>query len=298
VANPQASLVVPPADIAAHWRIPLEEPFEAIRAATNLVRRVGAYVVRAEHRSVASVRWEHELVAFLAEEVPEVVAPIPASDGSTFLERDGQVVSLFPYVEGEHIERTDESVRSELPNVLGRIHARASAWSERKQRPGQPSFRTLDWESNLWWDRSLVDRTPLLDDAFDRTVAWVANAPDLRICAIHGDFNPGNVLAREGKVVAVIDWSFSRLDWAAADLACMTGLLAVQADGSLDERIVDEAVTPYADAGGPGEPDVLVPLLRLFFLDVALFALTRKARGESWNPGIVALMERALEHLG
>ena len=46
------------------------------------------------------------------------------------------------------------------------------------------------------------------------------------------------------------------------------------------------------------EHDALVPLLRLFLLAVALFSLTRRARGESWNPQIVALVERGLAKLG
>ena len=298
VATPQASLVVPPADIAAHWEIAVGEPLEPIPANTNVLVRAGPYLVRAERSSAESVRWEHELLTFLAEEVPEVVAPIGAPDGSTFIARDERVVSVFPYVDGAQIVRSDDHVRAQLPEVLGRIHRRASAWAVTTQRPERPAYRELDWHSNLWWDWSLVEATPVLERAFAETRDWVASAPKLTTSAIHGDFHPGNVLARDGDVAAVVDWSFARLDWTAIDLAYVVGVLAVNEDGSLDAGVVERAIETYTDAGGTAETDVLAPLLRLFFLDVALFALTRRARGESWNPGLVAMMECGLEKLG
>jgi Ser/Thr protein kinase RdoA (MazF antagonist) len=298
VATAQPSLVVTPADIAAHWGLRLAAPLEPIPAATNVVLRSGPYVVRSERRSVKSVLWEHDLLGFLAADVPEVVAPIPARDGTTFLARGRSVVSVFPYVEGRHMSRTGARVRAQLPPLLGRIHARAAEWPVRRQRPGQPSFSRWNWETNLWWDWSLVEPSRVVETAFARAREWVANAPPLTRCAIHGDFNPGNVLAVHGRPVAVLDWSAARLDWAAYDLACVVGLLALERDGSIDREVADRALAAYAEAGGPGEHDALVPLLRLFLLAVALFSLTRRARGESWNPQIVALVERGLAKLG
>ena len=112
------------ADIAAHWGLRLAAPLEPIPAATTVVLRSGPYVVRSERRSVKSVLWEHDLLGFLAADVPEVVAPIPARDGTTFLARGRSVVSVFPYVEGRHMSRTGARVRVQLPQLLGRIHAR------------------------------------------------------------------------------------------------------------------------------------------------------------------------------
>src|SRR5207248_2460528 len=81
---------------------------------------------------------------------------------------------------------------------------------------------------------SLVEPSRVVETAFVRAREWVANAPPLTRCAIHGDFNPGNVLAVHGRPVAVLDWSAARLDWAAYDLACVVGLLALERDGSID----------------------------------------------------------------
>jgi Ser/Thr protein kinase RdoA (MazF antagonist) len=154
-------------EISDYWGIELAEPFEVIPALTNAVVRCGAYVIRSERRPIESVAWEHDLLSFLSAGVPEVVAPIHAKDGGTFLAQRGDVVSVFPYVHAEHMKRNDEEVHVQLPLNLGRIHRRATAWPKTRQRPGQPSFRELDFEKNLWWDRSIIPRTPVLEDAFD-----------------------------------------------------------------------------------------------------------------------------------
>jgi hypothetical protein len=78
----------------------------------------------------------------------------------------------------------------------------------------------------------------------------------------------------------------------------MVGVLSLERDGSLDRDAADRALASYAEAGGPGEATAVVPLLRLFFLAVALFSFTRRARSQGWNPKMVAMMERGLERLG
>src|SRR5215216_3996615 len=120
---------ITPQEILHHWGIRLDAPLEPMPALTNAVARSGPYVVRSEQRSRDSVRWEHDLLRFLAAGVPEVIAPLRARDGSSLLVRDDEIVSVFPYVEGDHIDRTEERVRAQLPPVLGRIHRRASAWT-------------------------------------------------------------------------------------------------------------------------------------------------------------------------
>ncbi len=69
----------------------------------------GDFAVRAERVNPESVRWEHELVRFLAEEIDEVVAPLPALDGSTFYLGGSRRVSVFPFVEGDQL-RSREGV--------------------------------------------------------------------------------------------------------------------------------------------------------------------------------------------
>ena len=289
--------MTPPADIAEHWALALEKPFEPIPALTNAVFRSGSYVVRCERRPTESVRWEHDLLLFLAADVPEVTAPLRARDGTTFVARQGHIVSIFPYVEGEHVHRSDESVGPQLAEVLARIHRRALAWPVDAQRPAQPSFQELDWEKNLWWDLALFELSPIVADALDRSRAWLATQPSLAVCAIHGDLHPGNILTHDGRIAAILDWSFARLDWPAFDLACGVGISALGQDGAIDDAVAGRVVEAYTAADGPGELEPLEPLLRIFFLAISLFSLTLTARGQVSNPEMVALMERALARL-
>jgi len=297
VVASHAGLVIPLEHVAAHWQIRLGDALQPLPAVTNIVLRAGDYVIRAENRPVDSVEWEHDLLQFLAVDVPEVVAPLEAEDGTTFLTQGGQVVSVFPFLEGVAIRPQDEAARAGLPSVLARIHGRALLWPTRENRPSQPSFRDLAWEKNSWWDLSSIELTPVLAEALDRTRSWIASEPDLMTAAIHGDLNPGNVLMRGSAIVAIIDWSFARIDWPAFDLACAVGLFALENDGVLNSGLAQRVVDSYHDAGGPADTAAMKPLLRIFFLAVSLFSLSVTARGVGSNPEMVALMERALSHI-
>lgn len=136
--------------VAEHWRIdrsrdatPLDGGYH------NRLFRLGDFVVRVEKRAASSVKWEHELVAWLGEAISEVVVPVSASDGSTFLTDGDQIVSLLPYVEGRH-----EPV--EAAELLASLHLRGQEWPRIRPRPGRPSYAELDWERNDWWDWAVV----------------------------------------------------------------------------------------------------------------------------------------------
>ena len=152
--------------------------------------------MRVERADPESVRWEHALLRFLANEVEQVVAPLAALDGSTFYVDGGHVVSVFPFLEGEELRSHEALFRQELPALLARLHRHAQAWPVTEQRPGVPSLRDRNWDRNDWWDWSLVEKPASLVRAFEELREWVAGADDLRVCAIHGDFHTGNVLVR------------------------------------------------------------------------------------------------------
>jgi Ser/Thr protein kinase RdoA (MazF antagonist) len=259
--------------------------------------RVGEVVVRIQRASPESVRWEHTLLGFLAEELEEVVTPLTALDGSTFYVDDGRVVSVFPFVAGEELRSREPLFRRELPAVLARLHRRALAWPVAEQRPGVPSVRERNWETNDWWDLSLVEKTPPLVRAFEELRGWVAGA-DLRVCAIHGDFHTGNVLVCNGLVAGIVDWQYARLDWPALELAGMVWDLAWDGKSTaIDSGLRDEIIAAYVDAGGPGEPSAVAPLMRLESLVSALIALTRAARGLPSDREFTSLLLATLDEL-
>jgi Phosphotransferase enzyme family len=127
---------------------------------------------------------------------------------------------------------------------------------------------------------------------------WVAGAADLCVCAIHGDFHSGNVLVRDTRIAGVVDWQYARLDWPALELAGVVWDLAWDGESpTIDVAVRDEIIRRYANAGGPGEPLFVRPLMRLESLVTALFSLTRAARGLPWNREFTRLVLATLDEL-
>ena len=297
VAIREPSLVVDPADIAAHWDIELSTPFEPLATIRNLVFRSGEYVIREASAAPENVAWEHELLTFIAPDVPEVVAPLRARDGSTLLGRNGAVVSVQPFVDEPLAKRGDAHVIAGVPQVLARIHRACERWPKVRPRPGRPAIRDWDWVVNETWDWDAIERTPLIERAYATARDWLAAPPPLTEAPMHGDFHPDNLLASDSRIEAVLDWEFARLDWPAFDLAAAVTVVALQRDGSIDPAIADETVAAYIHAGGRDESEALEPLMRIFLLAVALHGRTRKVQGASWHPEFQEMIETALASL-
>ncbi len=261
-----------------------------------MLLRYGDVVLRVEHRDPESVAWEHELTAFLSHDVPEVVTPLPALDGSTFAERDGIVVSVLPFVEGGPLDRDDEAQRLEAARLLARLHWVGRAW--KRPRPDGPAFADLDLELNAWWDVRIIEMTPVLARAYERSCAWLAAAPWLTRSAVHGDVYRGNLRVRDRRIRAVLDWEDARVDWPAWELANATWEVCKdQARDRLDPERSARFLDAYTEAEGPGELGPFDDLLRLRLVADALCSLTSAARDEPWSRQYVEHLLKALEQL-
>ena len=269
MAKGPRTLLPIPDGIAAHFGLlELEEAVPLEGGYHTTILRAGELVVRIEEREPESVAWEHELLAWLAPEVPEVVAPIAAPDGSTFLVDGPSVVSLLPYVDGR------PGSAAAFAGLLARVHARGAAWPDARPRPGRPSYAALDWEHNDWWDWTVVAKPPELVRAFEHARAWIDSGPQLFACPVHGDPAAQNTIWRDGRLVGLVDWEWARLDWPAVEVALAAWTFAD--DGR------DEFVAAYLDAGGPGEPTALEEGRRIGLLANALYALTRGDSDRAW----------------
>jgi Ser/Thr protein kinase RdoA (MazF antagonist) len=286
-----------PDGIAERWGLaPLPPPEPLAGGYKNTLLRYGDVVVRVERADPESVAWEHELLAFLAHDVPEVVAPLVASDGSTFFAADGAVVSVVPFLPGGPLNPDDEGQRLQLARLLARVHWVGAAWH--RPRPGRPSFADLDLEANAWWDWRIVEKPAVLTRAFERTGAWLAAAPVLARGAVHGDIYRGNLRVRDGRIIGLVDWEEARVDWPAWELANATWEVCKDMSrDELDRERAERFLAAYTDSGGPGEREPFEPLLRLRLLADALYSLTRKARGEPYDPEYVSHLLRALERI-
>ena len=162
--------------------------------------------VRRSRRRGASLEWELDLLAALAEHgflVPQV---IPAADGSRHI--DGLVVQQW--IPGRRPEG-DADWRA-VAQELVRLH---QATRDHLQRPGCCSLDELDAQRRSV-DADLAS-LPTAVEAEIRSVLVLAEA--LERAVIRGDPGPDNVRLTAGGRVGFLDWDEARVDVTVLDLA-------------------------------------------------------------------------------
>jgi aminoglycoside phosphotransferase (APT) family kinase protein len=147
---------------------------------------------------------------------------------------DGRPYYLLEAVDGERIERVmgtvpDERLAASAIEVLKRLQAVPVEATGIGDEP--PA--TLDLEVGRWsW---LMDRAP--EELTSRAPAVArrlraTRPPERPPVLVHADYHYGNMLFREGRVTALLDWEIAELGQPLLDLAC----LAVVAESSRMEQ--------------------------------------------------------------
>ncbi|MEW9555872.1 phosphotransferase enzyme family protein [Nonomuraea sp. NPDC050783] len=201
--------------------------------------RLGGHVVRVgpARRTPAESEWCHAVARYAAAGLPEAVAPLPADGGRTVVVVAGRPVSCWPYVEGDWPDSDVPAQREAGARLLARLH-RSLAGLRPGPRP-VPAFQ----ESGLYGDPPR-DAAELDDPDLDRWLAaFHAGHPTRH--PLHGDYYTGNTLARDGRIVAVLDWDETfvgapELELAAAALEWGDDLAGPS----------EEFVAAYHDEGG------------------------------------------------
>jgi Ser/Thr protein kinase RdoA (MazF antagonist) len=240
----------------------------------NELTRHGDVVLRLERTPFESVRWEHRLLRFLAESVPEVVVPLAGPERW----EDDRTASLLPFIEGRALDPSSREEQRAAGELLGRIHRAGLHW-DGGPRPGRPALADLDLVVNDWWDWSIVEKPRVLVDAYEEMVEFVFDPPPLAVGVVHGDVDPANLLVYDGRIAGVIDWEYARVDWPAWELA--------NAVWTLGNDVLDAY-------DGPAEVDLLRTLTRFRHVSDLLYSLTSKARGDAYSEEHVARLLEAL----
>jgi len=63
-------------------------------------------------RRIEELRWVHLVVTRLAERVHSAIAPLAAADGSTVLPLGDRLLSVYPFIDGAHLDREDPIQRT------------------------------------------------------------------------------------------------------------------------------------------------------------------------------------------
>ncbi len=174
---------------------------------------------------------------------------------------DGRPFYLLEAVDGDRIEKVvgtvpNEQIAASAVEVLKQLQAVPVAESG----IGDETPASLDYEIGRWsW---LMDRAPeeLTEEA--PAVAELLRSsrpPEKPPVLVHADFHYGNMLFRDGRVVALLDWEIAQLGQPLLDLACL--VVVAQASRTGQDRI-------------PGGGAVSLPddaLLKMYGADPAEF---------------------------
>ncbi|GAA2400635.1 phosphotransferase enzyme family protein [Nonomuraea africana] len=252
--------------VTATWGTPDDEGVRLHGGEESAAYLLGGHVVRVgpEWRTTAAAEWCHAIARRAADALPEAVAPVPTPAGGTVIRVDGRPVSLWPYVEGAWPGSDLPDQRVQGARLLAGLHAALA-----DVRPGPrpvPAFQ----EEGLYGTPSAspeegrygtppADTSELADPALD---LWLAafHREHPRRHPLHGDFYPGNTLARNGTLVAVLDWDEAFVGAPEVELAA-----AAFEWGDDDLGQSKEFVDAYLEAGGTAAPlteEELVQLIR------------------------------------
>jgi Ser/Thr protein kinase RdoA (MazF antagonist) len=185
--------------------------------------------------SLASLRYEHRLLARLAaRSLPFVIpVPVPTRDGATLVRLPIGWAALAPYVDAPPLDPTRLDHATWLGAALAALH-HTLAGIQPTQRPGKPLFSALfSYPSSRYPPTRLTPAHLGLagDPDADALLAWwraevaalVAFLLDdyrtlpQQLC--HNDPAPANVLVGAGGVAALLDFEFACPAARALDLA-------------------------------------------------------------------------------
>lgn len=259
-----------------------------------------AFVLRISHptNTAASLAYEHRLLQFMSQLVPEVPPPIVTHDGSTYLQHDGVLITLFPFMPGRMLDDDNETECMTAARMFARLQRVGLEYPDLSPRPNKPRFCELDWENNHWWRWNEVENLLFhRADAFLETVSdpdkrtlteqifakrtfiaqerevlrdWVAvlqhSGRSLLFAPTHCDYWCNNILIKDGQISAVVDWDGCKAEWLFYALGRATWDFGKnKRQHRLDYQKAVRFLQAYQAVGGPvpsTEFDLLVPVMR------------------------------------
>ena len=246
-----------------HWA-PLTGGYEARVFRVDSEGGPLAVHVSPSWRTRTELAWIHALAQHAAKAVSQVVCPI-AKNGGTFFEVDDELVAVYPFIDGNVLDRRDSGLRLQAALLLAAIHRSLLDWPV-GQRPSGRLGR-LDQPP---------DPPELRDRALDEWWRQV-QARGVHHSATHGDYYLGNLLCKNGSITGIIDWHEASIGPLAMELANATFELCSDDEHHLQFDWAENFVRAHLKAGGPissEEVRNLLPLMRLWLREDARYSLT------------------------
>ncbi|MGB3287467.1 macrolide 2'-phosphotransferase [Mycolicibacter algericus] len=163
---------------------------------------------------------------------------------------------------------------------LGRLLARLHSITGEQAAAAGVEVRTPEQVRQSWRDdiaevRSEFTVAPELAEAWQGWLADDTCWPDQTVMT-HGEIYPAHVLlAEDGTLVGLLDWTTARVDDPARDLAAQYG--------AAGEEMLQATLAAYAQAGGQVRPGLAAQTRRLWHassIGYARYALTTRVEGD------------------
>ncbi len=227
--------------LAAYALTPPLVPFDLTGGINNTISGIhtgdGDFVLKTLtiHKDLAMLRYEHELLAWLATQSLSfaVPAPIASQRGEILIATPAGYQLLLPYLAGQRSDATEVTQIEAMGTALAELHI-ALARYPTHARPGMAPFGVLEGihphlpdpytftpaQVGLpetaayralftWWREELAALRTFIEGDFTRLPRQV----------IHGDYGPSNTLYKDGRISAVLDFEFVGPDARAMDVA-------------------------------------------------------------------------------
>ncbi len=282
------------------------------------------YVIRIIHHSIpfVGVEFINRWACIAADGCDVAIAPLLTKDGKTFIVHDSRAVCLYDKIEGSHAAPSDPLIRDDMALRQAQLHRIGFDCAIKAPRPDRTQMLTFDFENNFLYKWDAVDKMlkeggrTLFEDPrhqserdlacareiyerrdavyrakeeFEKIVREI-NARDLSLtyAPIHGDIYSGNVLAKDHRITAIVDWDECNYDLTAYELARTCFMFCSDPSGTtFDMQKAARFLRIYEENGGvtpKNEYFFMVPMLRMLkYMDIMLY-MHNTIIGDTWTP--------------
>lgn len=175
----------------------------------------------------------HSVQRHLSEHRFPVAGLVDSLDGKSFVEHEGRIYELFRYIKGERFDKTNPAA-AEAGRVLAHFHDLLRDFPEDQAlkrtsfHQGKSLLKVIDELQDVLKSKEpqenlagIEETVEYLNNQYAIASKMVDDADfqSMPTCIVHADWHPGNMLYKDGEIIAVIDFDSLRVNPRITDIA-------------------------------------------------------------------------------